>query len=118
MDVNPHSLHVILSRIREQVRCPQCGTKVPVDFPAVKVAEENIMLLQLKCESCGAFIVLQVNVTDQEVAVAGVVKRDHLLNVSSTVSLTEVEMHTLRSALERYEGSFERLFKDIGGATK
>lgn len=117
MDVNPHSLHVILSRIREQVRCPQCGTKVSVDFPSVKVAEENVMLLQLKCESCGAFIVLQVNVTEQEAAIAAIAKRNHLLNVSSSVSLTEEEMQTLHSALEKYEGSFEKMFKDIG-ATK
>jgi uncharacterized Zn finger protein len=117
MDVNPHSLNMILTRIREQVRCPQCGTKVPVDFPSVKVAEENVMLLQLKCESCGAFIVLQVNVSEQEVA-AGIVKRDHLMNVSSSVSLTEEEMQTLHGALEKYEGSFEKMFKDIGGATK
>ena len=114
MDVNPHSLNVILNRIREQVRCPQCGTKVPVDFPSVKVAEENVMLLQLKCESCGTFIVLQVNVAEQEIISAIATGRNHLLNASSTVSLSELDMQTLQGALQKYEGSFERMFKEIG----
>ncbi len=113
MDVNPHSLNVILNRIREQVRCPQCSTPMPVDFPAVKVAQDNVMLLELKCRSCGAFIVLQVTIGEQGIGVVGIADRNHLLNASSSVSLTESEMKTLHAALEKYDGSFEKMFKDI-----
>ena len=113
MDFNPHSLNQILVRIRDQMRCPQCGTRVPVDFPSIKLAGDTFMLLQLRCESCTAFIVLHVNLSDQE-------RHDHekqqaiLLNASSTVSLTEEEMTTLRTALKKYDGSFEMLFKEYG----
>ena len=114
MDVNPHSLHMILSRIREQVRCPQCGTRMPVDFPSVKVAQDNVFLLQLKCGSCGAFIVLQVQVAEQTVSVQNVTNREELLNASSTVSLSDNEMQTLQGALAQYGGSFEKMFKETG----
>ncbi len=108
MDFNPHSLHQILTRIREQMRCPQCGTHVAVDFPAVKIAADDFMLLQLKCESCSAFIVLHVNLRVNELNEA--IGPVGLQNVSSTLTLTEEEMSTLRSALNAYDGSFQKLF--------
>lgn len=110
MEFNPHSLHQILTRIREQMRCPQCGTRVTVDFPAIKLAGDNFMLLQLKCESCAAFIVLHVNLTDQAVQAT---KTDPLLNASSSLSLSEDEMKTLRTALAQHGGSFEQMFKAL-----
>lgn len=116
MDFNPHSLHQILTRIREQMRCPQCGTRVPVDFPAIKMAGDSFMLLQLKCESCTAFIVLHVNLADQTVSAEITNEQNALLNASSTLSLSEDEMKTLRSALGAYEGSFQNLFKEFGKA--
>jgi hypothetical protein len=116
MDFNPHSLHQILTRIREQMRCPQCGTKVPVDFPAIKIAGDGFMLLQLKCESCAAFIVLHVNLSGQAEAAAAPPTATAKLNASSTMSLSKEDMQTLRSALSAYDGSFERLFQDFGKA--
>lgn len=113
MDFNPHSLHQILTRIREQMRCPQCGTRVPVDFPAIKLAGDSFMLLQLKCESCTAFIVLHVNLAEQPQATGLTDEQSALLNASSTLSLSEDEMKTLRSALGAYEGSFQNLFKSL-----
>ena len=108
MEVNPHSLHQILTRIREQMRCPQCGTHICVDFPSVKMTGDDFMLLQLKCESCTAFIVLHVNLTEQDRADAN--PKNAMLNASSTLSLSEDDMKTLRGALTNYEGSFEKLF--------
>ncbi|MSR67777.1 hypothetical protein EXS65_03070 [Candidatus Peribacteria bacterium] len=110
MEVNPHSLHQILTRIREQMRCPQCGTHISVDFPSVKLTGDDFMLLQLKCESCSAFIVLHVNLTEQNKIETPADTRKALLNASSTLSLSEDEMTTLRSALTSYDGSFEKLF--------
>jgi hypothetical protein len=110
MDLSPHSLHMILNRIREQMRCPQCGTPVPVDFPAIKIAGDDFMLLQLCCASCSAFIVLHVNLADKS---AKQPASRPLMNASSTLSLTEQEMTTLRSALKKYDGSFEKLFHAV-----
>jgi len=114
MDFNPHSLHQILTRIRDQMRCPQCGTRIDVDFPSIKLAGDHFMLLQLKCLSCSAFIVLHVNLAEQ----AGsnlTEEQNALLNASSTLSLSEDEMKTLRSALTQCDGSFEKLFSQHGG---
>ncbi len=113
MDFNPHALHQILSRIHEQMRCPQCGTRIPVEFPAVKLAADDYMLLQLHCESCTAFIVLHVNIAEQAIAMQDDEKQA-LMNASSTLTLSEDEMKTLRSALGAYDGSFQNLFAAFG----
>lgn len=108
MDYNPHSVHEILLRIRDQMRCPQCGTRVIVDFPSIKLAGEDFILLQLKCSSCNAFIVLHVNLSHSH-------SPQHApsaeKNVSSTLSLDEEEMTMLQHALRDSGGSFEMLFK-------
>lgn len=96
------------------MRCPQCGTAIVVDFPSVKMTGEDFMLLQLKCQSCAAFIVLHVNLTEQNKhEVVPVDMRSALLNASSTLSLSEDEMKTLRTALTTYDGSFEKMFGTI-----
>ena len=112
MDYNPHSLHQILIRIREQMRCPQCGTRVEVDFPSIKLAGDDFLLLQLKCESCNALIVLHVNLTENK----PVATPNHpgLANASSSLSLDQDQMKTLRNALKASGGSFEKLFKQHG----
>lgn len=113
MDHNPHSLNQILIRIREQMRCPQCGTRVAVEFPSIKLAGDTFLLLQLKCGSCNAFIVLHVNLTDPA---QGDLPHDYhqaLKNSSSSLTLDKDEMKTLRSALQKSDGSFEKLFKEI-----
>lgn len=109
MEINPHVLHQIVSRIQEQVRCPQCGTPIPISLAAVKMAVDDFMLLQLKCGSCSTFIVLNVNMHSEAVRQL----QDDVTtmkNVSSTISLSEDEMSALRAALEKSEGSFETLF--------
>ncbi len=112
MDFNPHSLHQILVRIREQMRCPQCGTRVQVDFPSIKIAGDDFMLLQLKCESCSAFIVLHVNLTEKAKVIDTIVD-DGRKNASSQLTLDEDEMATLQKALTAYDGSFEKMFKEM-----
>lgn len=111
MEYNPHSLHQILFRIREQMRCPQCGTHVDVDFPSIKLAGDSFMLLQLKCESCTAFIVLHVNLAEEGSKEEITDGKSALLNASSTLTLSEDEMKILRTALSDSGGSFEKLFE-------
>ena len=112
MEFSPHSLNQILTRIREQMRCPQCGTRIDVDFPSIKMAGDDFMLLQLKCESCSAFIVLHVYMNEQQRREIMNEGKDTLLNASSTLSLSEDEMKTLRAALQSADGSFEKLFQN------
>lgn len=108
MEITPHSLHLILSRIREQMRCPQCGSPVSVDFPSVKLAGDDFMLLQLKCHSCSSFIVLHVNIR-AEIAKEPSAQLGRY-NASSSLSLTGEEMQTLKDALSQSGGSFEKMF--------
>tara|TARA_Y100000310_G_C20035745_1_gene513817 strand:- start:64 stop:423 length:360 start_codon:yes stop_codon:yes gene_type:complete len=112
MELDPHTLSQILDRIKQQMRCPQCGKNVPVDFSSVHVVSEDAMLLQLKCDSCNAFIVLhaslsgvdnlQVEVESEEV--------EGTVNASSTLELSKDEMAHFQKALEESGGSFEKMF--------
>lgn len=88
------------------MRCPQCSSVVDVDMASVKLAGDDFMLLQLKCESCQAFIVLHVTLSGQEL-------KANLdgLNASSYIQLSESELSGLRMALKDSDGSFEKLFK-------
>src|SRR5262245_30111077 len=56
MDIDPHTLQQIIQRIYQQMRCPQCSKRVPVDFSSVRLASDDFLLLQLKCDTCDAFI--------------------------------------------------------------
>ncbi|MEQ1849683.1 MAG: hypothetical protein ABL890_03785 [Candidatus Peribacteraceae bacterium] len=114
MEFNPHSLNQILLRIRDQMRCPQCGTGVQVDFPAIKLASDNFMILELKCDACMSFIVLHVNMLGKNTD--DMSNSELFLGESAMPSMTlsEDEMGTLRSALQSYEGSFEKMFQKHG----
>jgi hypothetical protein len=109
MEMDPHTFQQIIRRIEQQMRCPQCGTKVPLDFASVKLAGDEFMLLQLKCESCSAFIVLHVAMADQKTD-ADVPNSVRMLNASSSLSLSEDDMKTLRKALAKNNGSFKAMF--------
>ncbi|MEK7563032.1 MAG: hypothetical protein AAB544_01430 [Patescibacteria group bacterium] len=109
MELDPHTLQQILTRIYQQMRCPQCGNRVPVDFSAVRVVAAGSLLLQLKCEDCNAFIVLHASIqgvprTEKEEEQSGIV------NASSTLQLSGKEMEMLEGALKESGGSFEKLF--------
>jgi len=113
MEIDPHTLQQILQRIYQQMRCPQCGSRVPIDFSAVRVMANNAMILQLKCEGCGAFIVLQASLQCPESA--------HLAhegpataNISSKLNIAADEVKILTKALEESGGSFGELFKKYG----
>lgn len=95
------------------MRCPQCGKRVPVDFAAVRIVGDDFLILQLKCETCDAFIVLHASLQGAE-NLSKNAESDPSMNASSTLSLTENEITTLRAALEQSDGSFEKLFKAYG----
>ncbi len=117
MELDPHTLQQIIRRIQQQMRCPQCGKKVPVDFTSVRLAGDDFLLLQLKCETCDAFIVLHAALQGVESVHEGA-EQDLLSNASSSLQLNEGELNMLREGLTQSGGSFEQLFKKYGGEDK
>lgn len=117
MELDPHTLQTILDRIKQQMRCPQCGKTVPIDFASVRVVSEDAMLLQLKCDSCNAFIVLHASLQGIEQVKAQLKEEagEEVVNASSTLKMSKEELSTLSAALEQSGGSFDKLFKEYGG---
>ena len=114
MEIDPHTLQLILTRIRQQMRCPQCGKAVEVDFGSVRVVGDNAMLLQLKCETCAAFIVLHASLQGAEKLGVRPFETDVRRNVSSSLKLSDQEVQMLHQALDESGGSFDRLFRKYG----
>lgn len=115
MEFDPHTLQQILQRIYQQMRCPQCGNRVPVDFSAVRVVAAGSLLLQLKCEDCNAFIVLHASIQGMP-NVGMEEEQPGIVNASSTLQLSGSEMDMLHRALQESDGSFEKLFAKYGKA--
>lgn len=113
MEMDPHTLQKILEKIHQQMRCPQCGKKVPVTLDAIKVVSEEAMLLQLKCEGCNAYIVLQASLAGVEQVTAPPYEENEFANASSTFT-DEKSLEMLRKAVETSGGSFEKMFKKEG----
>jgi GGDEF domain-containing protein len=112
MEFDPHTLHQIVQRIQQQMRCPQCGEKIPVDFASVRLTGEDFVLLQLKCDVCDAYIVLHASLQGMKNAQATKKEEQDMgLNASSSLTLNDTEMETLRAAIQKNDGSFESLFK-------
>lgn len=109
MELDPYTLQQIISRIEQQMRCPQCGKRVPVDFPSVRLAGDDFVILQLKCETCDAYIVLHAAVQGaQNIGVQ--TEKDKVINESSALGARTTEVEQLRGTLEGFDGSFENLF--------
>lgn len=101
------------------MRCPQCGKNVPIDFASVRVVSDDAMLLQLKCDSCNAFIVLHASLQGMEQVKAqlkeeAVLAGEEVVNASSTLEVSKEELTTLSAALEQSGGSFDKLFEEYG----
>ncbi len=109
MEFDPHTLHLILQKIEQQMRCPQCGKKVSIDFASLKMAAKDFVILQLKCNQCNAYIVLHASLKGTA-AEAENETADANLNASSTLTLKDDEIEVLRDALEKSGGSLSGLF--------
>ena len=115
MHLDPHTLSLIIQRIERQMRCPQCGKRVPVSFAAVRIVGDDFLLLQLKCDTCDAFIVLHAALQGTDIlASKEAVEIDSVRNASSSLTMSEDEVKMLREALSQSDGSFEEVFKKYG----
>lgn len=117
MDMDPHTFQQIIRRIEQQMRCPQCGKRVPVDFPSVRMAADDFMLLQLKCDTCDAYIVLHAALQGAKTSKEAVTDGE-FMNASSSLELKDEELKMLRSGLQECGGSFEKLFQKMGTSGK
>lgn len=112
MQLDPHTLAQIIQRIERQMRCPQCGKRVPVDFASVRIVGDDFLLLQLKCETCDAFIVLHASLQGSTAPTPTSAEEEEVMqNASSTLTMSENEIKMLQEALSQSGGSFEQLFK-------
>lgn len=112
MEFDPHSLHQIIQRIQQQMRCPQCGEKVPVDFASVRLTGDDFVLMQLRCDQCDAYIVLHASLQGLKGIKLQKEDKERIMNASSTLCQKDTEIEILRSALQQAEGSFEEMFVD------
>ena len=116
MEMDPHTFQQIIRRIEQQMRCPQCGKRMPVHFPSVHMADDEYFLLQLKCDTCDAYIVL--NASLQGAHHFRPTPQNRLCtNASSSLQMKEEEIAALRNALQQHGGSFEKMFKKADPAT-
>ncbi len=117
MEMDPHTFQQIIRRIEQQMRCPQCGKRVPVDFPSVRMAADDFLLLQLKCDTCDAYIVLHASLQGTQKMMTSTVEGSQLVNASSSLQLKDDELASLRAALEKNGGSFEKIFQKLGASS-
>jgi hypothetical protein len=110
MEFDPHTLHQIVQRIQQQMRCPQCGEKVPVDFTSVRLTGDDYVLMQLKCDICDAYIVLHASLAGVKGVKLEKEDKEKIMNASSSLCLREDEVQLLHDALEKAAGSFEQMF--------
>ena len=111
MDFDPHTLHQIVQRIQQQMRCPQCGEKIPVDFASVRLTGDDFVLMQLKCDVCDAYVVLHASLQGVKPGDKENEELKNGMNASSSLCLNDSEVETLRKALQKSGGSFDGLFK-------
>jgi DNA-directed RNA polymerase subunit RPC12/RpoP len=108
MEFDPHTLHAILKRIEQQMRCPQCAQRMQIPLTAVRMTGDDFVLLQLKCPSCSAYIVLHASLK----GVKELPGEDCPgVNVSSSLCEHEIEISVMRDTLQGVGGSFQKLFE-------
>lgn len=110
MEFDPHTLQIILQRIYQQMRCPQCGKKVPVDLSAVRVLSEEAMLLQLRCDDCNAYIVLQASLNGVDSLGAPPYQQNETANASTELKMSETDLQQIREGLTQAGGAFSQYF--------
>jgi DNA-directed RNA polymerase subunit RPC12/RpoP len=109
MELDPHTLNQIIQRIAAQVRCPQCGGKVPVEIPSVRITGDDFLLLELKCADCQAYIVLHACLQGAA-NLKATLETPSGVNASSALSVSEDDIKHLRAAIEQSGGSFKSFF--------
>lgn len=103
MDIDPHTIQQILMTVREQLRCPQCRKRIDVRLDALKVLNNQFAVIQAKCPSCSAHIMLHASIVVGTGA-------DAMKNASSRITVEIDEVKEIERGLQKYNGSFTKLF--------
>ena len=134
MEIDPHTIQQILTKVREQLRCPQCRKRVDVTLESLQVVGDDFAVLQLKCNICDAFIMLYASVagshsvppSSQEEGVTNANgenqsrssrsnargAKEAAQNFSSRLLIDADDLEILRKALKEANGSFLSLFEE------
>jgi hypothetical protein len=122
MDIDPHTIQQILTKVREQLRCPQCRKKVEVDIESLKVLGDNFAVMQIKCDTCEAYIMLHATLSGDIAVTAEDALAEEVLaeletpanakNVSTNLLMDENDLKKLRGSLKKANGSFMTLFEE------
>jgi uncharacterized Zn finger protein len=113
VNIDPHAIQLILAKVREQLRCPQCTRRPDVQFDCLKVMSESFAVMQLQCTTCGAHVMLHATVDrlpDEENRKRKTATGER--NASTELSLSNEEMEDVREALKAAGGSFSELFSE------
>lgn len=79
---------------------------------SVRVVDDSAMLLQLKCDQCNAYIVLQASLQGVDGLGAPPYDEDSTSNASSTFDIGKADLKQVKAALGAADGSFSKLFED------
>lgn len=109
MELDPHTVQQILQKIYQQMRCPQCGSKVPVDLRNIRLVSDGSMLLQLKCDGCDSHIVLQASLQGLDKFGAPPYEVDETRNASTSLEDHKQDLVQIRQVLGSGK-SFSELF--------
>lgn len=115
MEIDPHTIQQILTKVRDQLRCPQCRKRVDVDLESLKVLGDTFAVMQLRCTMCDAYIMLHATLSadGNEIEQIKLKKSDNYnqasQNASSKLMLDQKEIKGMGKAIEE-AGGFNNLF--------
>lgn len=118
MEIDPHTVQQILTKVRDQLRCPQCRKRVEADLESLKVLGDSFAVLQLKCCTCDAFIMLHATLSAQNSEMVSITSENKEIisdtecsqNASTKLIMNSEDLQSLQKSLEDANGSFSEMF--------
>jgi hypothetical protein len=122
MEIDPHTIQQILTKVRDQLRCPQCRKRVDVSMESLKVMGDDFAVMQLKCLTCDACIMLHASLSGAEIHQGKVTGGEIVLeqtseenskntkNASTKLLIDPEELKILREHIKKSGGSFMSMF--------
>lgn len=106
MEIDPHTIQMIITKVQDQLRCPQCRKKMEVNLESLKVLGSGVAVMQMQCPACDAHIMLHTSIS----TVPSDDPKDAVRNASSKLTVDIDEIKTIKDGIEKAEGSFTKMF--------
>lgn len=106
MDIDPHTIQLILTKVEEQLRCPQCRKRMEVNLESLKVLGNGVAVMQVQCTACDAHIMLHTSIT----LVHAEDPKNAIKNASSKLTIGVDEIKTIKAGIKESGGSFIKMF--------